>query len=221
MNKKIMCFIYNIMINKRVLFLLILFIGGVYFFQKKSTEGLVVICLFAIYLLFSGGNEHMTGDTEAIQNLASAYQNGTLTATNLNLTGNLTVTGESTMTGTINSTNISNSGNITNTGNLTNTGDFSVTGKSNLTNLNVTGNQTTSGNQSTFGNIYLDPGKSIVFGNAGGMASDGTGTNISLYRRSDGAGFIVTNIANSSVDVSNVIGNNVNWNAFSSGTTQP
>jgi hypothetical protein len=91
------------MINKSVLFLLILFIGGVYFFQKKSTEGLVVICLFAIYLLFSGGNEHLTTseNTEAIQNLSSMFQNGTLTATNLTLSGNLKVAGESTLTGNV------------------------------------------------------------------------------------------------------------------------
>ncbi len=75
--------------------MLALFAGGIYFYNKKETNSLIIICLLAlvVYLLVdNGASEHLTTDqTEALQNLSSMYQNGVLKATNLEVTGNITL----------------------------------------------------------------------------------------------------------------------------------
>ena len=183
------------MINNRVLFLLILFVGGVYFFQKSSTDGLVVVCLFALYLLFSGGGyEHagnIPGETESIQNLASMFQNGTLTTTNLTLTGDLKVTGESTLGGNLSvggETTMSKKLNVT-------SGGLSVTGPSSFSNGDASFSDS-SIRLSKGGNIYIPATNSLVFGTTFALAADSGNSNLMGYNVISGVPITQTGTTN-------------------------
>lgn len=71
----------------------------IYFLQKKEQiskyDCVFIILLFASYILFSNYFQENFNSSEAIQTLATLYQDGTLTVPSLNLTGNLTVAGNS------------------------------------------------------------------------------------------------------------------------------
>jgi hypothetical protein len=85
--------------DKAIIFIICLLGCSMFFYKKNLKNHLILTCLFGLYLvLFHYQNsgisnlEHMTSD-EALQNIASLYNSGTLRATNLELTGNLTVKG--------------------------------------------------------------------------------------------------------------------------------
>jgi hypothetical protein len=157
--------------DKKFLFALIILLASVYFYKKKSVDSLILIAVLAVYVFLTNKdtntNEHF--DTEAIQNLSSMFQNGTLTATNLNLTGNLSVGGTANVKG---STTLQGGANITN-GGLTVAGTTTINGLANgAPALNVNNGDLNINNSSLrstgAGNIYIPAGQSLVFGDTTG-----------------------------------------------------
>lgn len=115
-----------ISLNLLVVLLTVLFVPYQSFSLKQR-----ILLFIALFVIMLGIAHYRKGEmfegfdnTEAIQNLASMYNSGTITASNLNITGNLTVGGTSNMNGATNmsgSTNISNltAGTASITGNAT------------------------------------------------------------------------------------------------------
>ena len=235
------------MINKSSLFLLLLLAGGFYFFHKGETTGLIMICLFVIYLSFSGGgNEHagnVPGETESIQNLASAYANGTLKVTNLEVKNKLTVDGPSQLTGNVTASgntmtiagNANISGNLNVVGGIANSGTFrsgsssswaaiDAQGNMDTANLTVSGNLTIQPFNGIGGNVYVPIGHSYVVGKgdpSGVGFSSGAG-NLSIYRESDGQVLYGSNITGAAAFTPNPFGANVGgWNSYGNGVSRP
>lgn len=80
---------------------------------------IIIIILILICVVYNNNSEHLT-PTEAVTNIASLYNNSTLTSTNMNVTDKLTVSGNTSMNGgaSING-NTSIAGALDITGNVT------------------------------------------------------------------------------------------------------
>lgn len=205
------------MINKKTLFLLLLLIGGVYFFRKKATDSLIIVCLFAVYLLVGGGgSEHLTNEQdEAIQNIASMYNNGTLKVTNLQVTGMSNLSGIKNIgtfqsgsatnyaaintDGSMNCKGFTSYNGITSSGGpVTANGGINVTGPSSFNNGDVAFIKS-SIRLSNGGNVYIPDNQSLILGSNPSTAGTGfaySSGNLLLYDTSNGHVFNQANVAN-------------------------
>lgn len=86
--------------NKKLFFILTLLACSIYFYIQKSTDILIILCLFGLYILYYNNNcdnnEHLdnvssTPSLEAIQNISSMFNNNTITATNIKVTGEIQI----------------------------------------------------------------------------------------------------------------------------------
>jgi hypothetical protein len=129
---------------KKQLFLLLLLGISYYFYSKKATDSLIIISALILYIIIFHLNEineikeHIDGTigvstNEAIQNLASMYNSGTLKATNLELVGDLKVGGKTVL-----------SGNVT------------LDGATQVKNANITGDLTVGGKTTMNSNLILN-----------------------------------------------------------------
>jgi hypothetical protein len=82
---------------KAIIFVLLLSGAGFYFYKNGETSNLIIVSLLAIFVfLFAEKNEHMNSDNiiapEALQSLASMFNDGHLIVSKLTLTnGDLTI----------------------------------------------------------------------------------------------------------------------------------
>lgn len=138
-------------------------------------------------------NEHMTSD-EAIQNLATMYNSGTLTATNMNITGDLTVNGKSLLNGetTVN-------GILTAGANTTFNSDIKI--KKNVSienNLDITGKTIMNSNLELNENLKMKDKKIIALGDIGLVYSNLPGQSgaghFSMFRGFDGHNIITQQV---------------------------
>lgn len=153
--------------NNKSIFIICLLLCGLYFYQKNLKNNLIIICLFGLYLVLfhNNNNEHLTTD-EAIQNLASLYNSGTLKATNLEISGDLKVAGNSMLNNVSVSKNVTTpdltTDNIIVNKNLTANNDANIKGI-----LSVTGKSKLASNVELGDNLVMNTGKVIALGDIG------------------------------------------------------
>lgn len=173
--------------NNKNIFIICLLVCALHFYNKNLKNNLILVCLFGLYfvLFYNNIDEHMTSD-EAVQNLASMYNSGTLTATNVNITGNLTVNGKSVLAGetSVNGQLTTNSNSIFNS---------DVRMKKNVSidnNLDITGKTTMNSNLELNENLKMKDKKIIALGDIGLVYSNIPGKSgeghFSMFRGSDG-----------------------------------
>lgn len=135
---------------------LICFVSLILFYFKKISPRLFMLILGVYVLLDKSNIEGMSSESsscgcgdlnsEALQNIASIYNNNSLTVTDLTVTGKLTVgdatkgTGLLTANGGIAATNVTASGILTTTGKITANGGIDATNVTASGTLTVTGN---------------------------------------------------------------------------------
>ena len=146
---------------------------------------IIIIIILAIkvqYLeniVYNGSTEHLTSisdsNNEALQNLATAYNSGSMTVTNLTVTGDATVSGNATVggltklkntqingtttgTGDANFSTITTTGNATIGGTTTSTGKLTVTGGSDFSGPSHLFKDTVNSGTIKIGSFYGNPG---------------------------------------------------------------
>lgn len=148
--------------TKLAVFLMFLIILAIVYSQNKHIEK---------FSLSSAEEEELSKllyDREAVQNIASVYNNGTLTVDNIVATGNLSVTGNTTIGGT---TAISGA---------TSTGTLQVNGNS-----NISGNEIVQGTGLVNGTMQIN-GLTTMNGNLAMYPADGWASSIMMYGKYGG-----------------------------------